>query len=99
EEIGTVDAARPNSNFADFENAMLRNLAAATGLSAQQISQDWSDVNYSSARAAMLEAWKTLTRRREDFGSGFAQPVLVGFMEELHEFSDLPLPRNAPDFA
>ncbi|MHA0949557.1 phage portal protein [Enterobacter ludwigii] len=99
EEIGTVDAARPNSNFADFENAMLRNLAAATGLSAQQISQDWSDVNYSSARAAMLEAWKTLNRRREDFGSGFAQPVLVAFMEELHEFNDLPLPRNAPDFA
>lgn len=99
EKMGAVDAVRPNSNFGDFENAMLRNLAAATGLSAQQISQNWSDVNYSSARAALLEAWKTLGRRREDFGTGFAQPILVAFMEELHEFHDLPLPNNAPDFA
>ncbi|MNL33560.1 Phage portal protein, lambda family [compost metagenome] len=78
---------------------MLRNLSAATGLSAQQISQDWSDVNYSSARAALLEAWKTLSRRREDFGVGFAQPILVAFAEEVHAYHDLPLPRNAPDFA
>lgn len=99
EEIGTVDAARPNSQYGDFANAVLRNLSAATGLSAQQISQDWSDVNYSSARAALLEAWKTLSRRREDFGVGFAHPILVAFAEEVHEYHDLPLPRNAPDFA
>ncbi|WP_337049759.1 phage portal protein [Serratia fonticola] len=99
EEIGTVDAARPNSQYRDFENAVLRNLSAGTGLSAQQISQDWSDVNYSSARAALLEAWKTLSRRREDFGVGFAHPILVAFAEEVHEYHELPLPRNAPDFA
>ena len=28
--------------------------AAALGLSTQQVTQDWSDVNYSSARAALL---------------------------------------------
>ncbi|WP_349813575.1 hypothetical protein [Escherichia coli] len=33
----------------------------------QQVTQDWSDVNYSSARSSLLEAWKTLTRRRDDF--------------------------------
>lgn len=98
ETITTVDASRPNSNFAAFESAVLRNCAAATGISTQQLTQDWSDVNYSSARAAMLEAWKTLTRRRDDFAAGFAQPILSCFIEELHSLGEVPLPAGAPDF-
>ncbi|EFJ7594969.1 phage portal protein, partial [Escherichia coli] len=50
ENITTVNAARPSSNFAAFESAVLRNCAAAIGISTQQLTQDWSDVNYSSAR-------------------------------------------------
>ncbi|UAN61548.1 phage portal protein [Serratia sp. JSRIV006] len=98
EKIGTVTAERPNSNFKEFESAVLRNFAAATGLSTQQVTQDWSDVNYSSARSALLEAWKTLTRRRTDYANGTAQPVLSAFIEELHDTQDLPLPAGAPDF-
>ncbi len=98
EEMTTVNAARPSSQFKDFENALLRNIASATGQSAQQVSQDWSDVNYSSARAAMLEAWKTLTRRRADYAMGFCQPILTAFIEEVFDVGDLPLPAGAPDF-
>ncbi|MCW7550512.1 phage portal protein [Photorhabdus sp. APURE] len=98
EKITTVNAARPHSNFEGFESAALRNIAAATGLSTQQVTQDWSDVNYSSARSAMLEAWKTLTRRRADFSIGFAQPILTAFIEEIHDTEDLPLPAGSPDF-
>lgn len=98
EKIVTLDAARPTSNFDGFESAVLRNIAAATGLSTQQVTQDWSEVNYSSARAAMLEAWKTLTRRRDDFATGTAQPVASAFVEEIHSIESLPLPSGAPDF-
>lgn len=98
EKIVTLDAARPTSNFDGFESAVLRNIAAATGLSTQQVTQDWSDVNYSSARAAMLEAWKTLTRRRDDFATGTAQRVASAFVEEIHSIESLPLPSGAPDF-
>ncbi|WP_233873906.1 phage portal protein [Paraburkholderia adhaesiva] len=35
---------------------------------------DWSKTNYSSARAALLEAWKTLQRRRDKFWLNFASP-------------------------
>ncbi len=98
EKVTSVTASRPNSNFAEFENAMLRNVAAGTGISAQQISQNWSDVNYSSYRAAMLEAWKTLGRRRTDFAHGFGQPIYSAFMEESMEVDDLPLPAGAPSF-
>ncbi|CAI1502718.1 TPA: phage portal protein [Serratia liquefaciens] len=98
EDVKAVNAARPHSNFEVFESAALRNIAAATGLSTQQVTQDWSDVNYSSARSAMLEAWKTLTRRRDDFSAGFAQPILSAFIEEIHDTEDLPLPNGAPHF-
>lgn len=98
ERITTVTAARPTSNFADFEKAVLRNFASAAGMSAQQVSQDWSDVNYSSARAALLEAWKTLDRRRTDFGVGFATPLRGGWLEEVHDVERLPMPARAPAF-
>lgn len=98
ESINTVSAQRPNSNFGEFEAAMLRNVAAGTGVSTQQISQDWSDVNYSSYRAAMLEAWKTFSRRRSDFAHGFGQPIFGAFLEESMEVDDLPLPAGAPSY-
>jgi len=98
EKIATVEAARPNSNFAEFESAMLRNIAAGTGTSAQMISQNWADVNYSSYRAAMLEVWKTFSRRRINFATGFGQPVFCAWLEEAMDVDDLPLPAGAPAF-
>ena len=98
EKINTVASTRPNANFADFEQTALRNIAAATGLSAQQLSNNWSDVNYSSARGAMLEAWKTLIRRRADFGIGFCSPIYANVVEEIFATENVPLPYGAPDF-
>jgi len=98
ESIETVTAERPSGNYAAFEGAALRNIAAGIGISAQQLSNNWSDVNYSSARAAMLESGKTMMRRRQGFASGFAQPFLDAVMEEMFDVDDLPLPAGAPDF-
>lgn len=98
ERINAVSAERPNGNFADFESAMLRNVAAGTGVSAQQISQNWADVNYSSYRAAMLEAWKTFSRRRSDFAQGFGQQISCAIVEEMMEVDDPPLPAGAPPY-
>lgn len=99
EKIATVNAARPTSNFEAFEGAVLRNFASGVGLSAQQVSNNWSDVNYSSARGALQEAWKTLTRRKVDFVSGFSSPIRAAWLEESMEVDDLPLPAGAPAFA
>jgi lambda family phage portal protein len=98
EKLGFATAARPTSNFAEFENAMLRNVAAGTGTSAQMISQNWADVNYSSYRAAMLEVWKTFHRRRQNFAWGFGQPIVGAWLEESMEVDDLPLPAGAPPY-
>lgn len=98
EKVNSVDAARPTGNFPEFEKAVLRNVASAAGLSAQQVSNDWSDVNYSSARGAMLEFWKTMGRRRDDFAEGFSQPILGAIVEEMMDVDTLPMPAGAPPF-
>lgn len=98
EKMNFLSSSRPSSNFASFEAAVLRNVASGLGLSHPQLSQDWSGVNYSSARAALLEAWKTLSRRRAEFAAGFCSPIYGAFLEEVFELGRLPLPANAPDF-
>ena len=98
EKMGQVQAARPNPNFASFEAAVLRNVASAAGVSAQQVSNNWSDVNYSSHQGALQEFFKTLGRRRDEFSEGFCQPVREAFVEEAMEMDEPPLPAGAPEF-
>ncbi len=98
EKLSTVNAARPTSNFDVFESAVLRNAAAGMGLSYEQLSRDYSKTNYSSARQSMLEVWKTMSRRRVNFGISFASPIYACFLEEAMERDDLPLPIGAPSF-
>ncbi len=100
EDVTTVAPTRPNSGFKDFQHAFLRNFAATTGQSAEQVSWDYSQINYSSARSAMLEAWKTLSRRRENFAFAFPNQVYSAWLEEVFDRVRLPMPNGVrlPDF-
>lgn len=99
EKLGSVTANRPSGNYDGFQSAMLRHISAGTGLAAQQISQNWAEINYSSFRAAMLEAWKTFHRRRFDFAVNFAQPFYANFLEESVEVDEYPMPSGpVPSF-
>ncbi|TPE47235.1 phage portal protein [Amaricoccus solimangrovi] len=98
EEIGVVDSARPSAQFGEFQSAVLRHIAAGTGQSYEQVAQDWSKVNYSSARAALIEIWRGLTARRANFSGGFCQPFFMAWLEEKWDAGLLPMPRRAPDF-
>jgi lambda family phage portal protein len=98
EEIKSVAGEHPHNGFGEFAHEMLRTFAAAAGISAEQVTQDWSKTNYSSARAALMESWKTLTRRLGEFKTGTATPMYACALHEMMDAGDLPLPRNAPDF-
>jgi len=98
ESITSVGAEHPHAGFSAFAQEMLRTFAAAAGISAEQVTQDWSKTNYSSARAALLESWKTLTRRNTEFKIGSATPMYSSWLHEAMDNGDLPLPAGAPDF-
>ncbi len=91
-------AGRAAAAFEAFEAATLRHVAAATGLTYEQISRDWSKVNYSSARGAMLQAWQGFYARRERFGTDFATQIYVCWLEEAIDRGDVKLPPGAPSF-
>jgi lambda family phage portal protein len=98
EEIGTVNAARPTTNFEPFEVAILRHVASGMGITYEQLTADFSRTNYSSFRGATNEALKTFNRRAAGFDAGFAMPIRAAFLEEVMEVEDVPLPAGAPPF-
>lgn len=98
EKLEMVRSERPNPNFAAFQGAFLRNLAQAVGGSSTQISGNFAEMNYSSFRGELQEAWKTTVRRRRNFAGGFAQPIRCAFVAESFDVDDLPLPAGAPAF-
>ncbi|MEX2629496.1 MAG: phage portal protein [Tistlia sp.] len=89
-------SSRPNKEASNFVGLGLRNLAAATGLNPSQISRDYSQTNYSSERAAMLEAGKTIAWELATQGRLFGTPVLLAVLEEAIEAGRVELPRGAP---
>ena len=97
-DVTTVKADGDADDFNVFEHTILRSIAAATGESAEEISKDYSQTNYSSARAAMLSVWRTMLRRRSSYANGFCTPIYIAWLEEAIDNGFVPLPNGAPDF-
>lgn len=55
EKFTGFNPSRPNTHMDPFMRAMLRAVAAAIGMSYETLSRDYSNTNYSSMRAALLE--------------------------------------------
>lgn len=66
----------------DFESSLLRYLASSLGISYEQLSKDYSETNYSSARAAMLETWKNMQAIKKEVSDAFASHVYRLWLEE-----------------
>jgi lambda family phage portal protein len=98
EDVKLTTPGHPNGAFEGFVRAALRNVASAAGLSYEQLTMDWSQVNYSSARAALLEVWRGLTARKDSFASGFMRPWYGAWLEEAIETGRIKLPKGAPPF-
>jgi lambda family phage portal protein len=65
-----------------FEQSLLRYLAAAIGVSYEQLSRDYTNTNYSSARAAMTETWKFMQSRKKLIADRFATITFRLWLEE-----------------
>lgn len=90
----------PGGVGTDFEESLLRHVAAALGLSYEQFSRDYSKTNYSSARASMTETWKFMQSRKKIVADRFATLIYSLWLEEEINAGNIPLPRgkNAASF-
>lgn len=67
----------------EFEQSLLRYIAANLGVSYEQLSRDYTQTNYSSARAAMTETWKFMQSRKRMVADKFATYVYRLWLEEM----------------
>lgn len=98
EHLNFTSLNHPGPNFAEFEKSFLRNMAAGLNMTYEQLSRDYSDTNYSGARAGLMESWKFFKSRRELIGSRFATEIYALWLEEAINNGDIKLPAGAPDF-
>lgn len=89
---------RQTAGYPAFQRAFLQALAASIGISYEQLSMDWSQTNYSSARAALNEVWRGVNRLRAVLIWGFGQPVYAAFLEDALDAEAIELPRGVRDF-
>ncbi|MEO0385053.1 MAG: phage portal protein [Pseudomonadota bacterium] len=82
DEIEIPDASREHGGFTNFMTSFLQSIASTLDLSYEQLSMDFSNTNYSSARAALNEVWRSVDRRRKGFVSQCANWIYMAFLEE-----------------
>jgi lambda family phage portal protein len=79
--------------IAEWEQSLLRYIAAAMGVSYEQLSRDYTNTNYSSARAAITETWKYMQAKKKVVADRFASIIWRLFLEEAinqNHLSTLP---------
>lgn len=98
EKVVSIDANRPGGEFEAFQRSVMRKLAAALDITYEQMTGDWSNVNYSSARAALNEVWRGWLQKREKFTRNVCTPMFGAWLEYELMIGGVKLPKGATGF-
>lgn len=98
EDVVTPNASHPNSNYPEFAKTVLQKVAASLGVSYPQMSQNWADINYSSARALLNELWRSFKEDRHYFTQAFCTPVYAAWLEWEVANGDVKVPGGPVGF-
>jgi len=88
----------PNSNYPEFARFILQKIAGSIGISYPQISQDWSGINYSSARALLNELWRSFLEDRHFFTQHFLTPIYAAWLEMEVALGTVKIPGGPANF-
>ena len=83
---------RPAAQFGAFLENVFRIVAVGLDMPYELLLKDFSKTTYSSARASMLEAWRSFNRRRDRLGTGFMDPIYGLFIEEMVDAGRIEAP-------
>ncbi len=93
-----LESKRPSQNFVAFVEIILRAQSACLGIPYESLSKDFSKTNYSSARAALNEAWKTYLFYRQWFARLYCQRIFDMFLEEAYLRNIISFPKSKHGF-
>lgn len=82
DKVAPFTPSRPNSAYGQFVENVLRHIGAGLNMPFELLMKDFSKTNYSSARAALLEAWRYFNSRRLWIATTWAKPVYELWLEE-----------------
>ena len=88
----------PNAAFDPFMKNVLRALASIIGITYEQLTMDWSEVNYSSARAAILEVAKGFRVVLGRIKQKLLKPFYWAWLQEVFDKDLIELPVGALSF-
>ncbi len=80
----------PSGQFGSFVASVARWISAALGIPYELLAKDFTQTSYSSARAALLEAWRFFQGRRAWLNRQWLRPVLILWAEEAISSGRLP---------
>jgi len=92
EKLNLLSAKQPVAAFEQFERAALRQIAAACNISYEQLSKDYTNTTYSSARASMLEAWKFILSERHRVANKYASIIYTLWLEDAISAGEIEIP-------
>lgn len=98
DEIKMATAARDVTSFDGFVRAIIRLIASALGVTYEELSMDYSQTNYSSARAALIHAAAETDAMRATLEAQLVRPFYVAWLEEAFDRGYIVAPPGAPDF-
>lgn len=75
-------AATPGGVGQDFEKSLLRYIAATLNVSYEELSRDFSETNYSSARAGFMVTQRFMASRKRTTADAFANIIFRLWLEE-----------------
>ncbi|MGL4966151.1 MAG: phage portal protein [Inquilinus sp.] len=84
ESIESFTPGRPMAGFDGFFSAIVQQIAIALDLSFEVLMRHFT-ASYSASRAALLETWKFLKKRRQWFAEVLCQPVYEAVISEAVE--------------
>jgi lambda family phage portal protein len=98
EDVVVPNRQSPNSNYPDFVRFVLQKLAGSLGVSYPQLSQEWSGINYSSARALLNEMWRSFLEDRHFFTQAFLTPIYAAWLEVEVALGTVKIPGGPANF-
>lgn len=90
--LSSFTPGRPNQAFEAFMLASLRHIAAGMNLPYELLLKDFSKSNYSSARAALLEAWRYFHGRRRWLSDYWLRAIYELWLEEAINAGEIEAP-------
>ncbi|BCS94519.1 phage portal protein [Desulfoluna limicola] len=93
-----LESNRPGNTFPEFVERILRGIGVTVGMPYEVVAKDFSKTNYSSARAALMEAWRVFGFYQKWLVDRFCQKVWEMVLEEAWLRGMITLPSGSPDW-